>query len=503
MRLLPISFSTQILPGTFEYALSYLVDNEIDLSIFDNLYKNDETGASAYDPAIMIKIILYAYSRGIISSREIAKRCKQNIIFMALSADTRPHFTTIASFVSKMGDEVIHLFRNVLLICDDMDLISKDMFAIDGCKLPSNASKEWSGTKEDIEKKLKKMEKIVRRIVKRHKDLDTSIKETDEYKSEQKQLETLRKKARKLKKWLRENDDKKSRAGNVVKSNVTDNESAKMTTSHGVIQGYVGVAAADEKHQVVVSAEAFGEGQENHLLKPMVESTRKNFTKIYSHSPDVFKKTKLTADNGFSSEKNMEYLSNEKIDAYIPDTNFRKRDPRFSSAKRHKVKRKSKKKERFTPSDFIYDLEKFTCICPAGCSMYLKNRNFKSRGKHAVAFQAREADCRACRFKIKCLKDSNQVSPRQVHIFTGKMVSGEESYTQKMIRKIDTDKGRHLYSKRLAIVEPVFGQIKYAKKMNRFTLRGEKKVNIQWKLFCMVHNIGKIFRYGPELAYNR
>ena len=155
MRLLPISFSTQILPGTFEYALSYLVDNELDLSIFDNFYNNDETGSSAYDPAIMIKIVLYAYSRGIISSREIAKRCKQNIIFMALSADTRPHFTTIASFVSKMGDEIIYLFRDVLLICDDMGLISKEMFAIDGCKLSSNASKEWSGKKSDFDNKLR------------------------------------------------------------------------------------------------------------------------------------------------------------------------------------------------------------------------------------------------------------------------------------------------------------------------------------------------------------
>ena len=344
------------------------------------------------------------------------------------------------------------------------------------------------------------MEKEVRRIVKKHKDLDESIKETDEYKREQKQLETLRKKAKKIKKWLKENEDSKSRAGNVVKSNITDNDSAKMKTSNGVIQGYNGVATVDEKHQVVVSAEAFGEGQENHLLRPMVESTRKNFDSIRSHSTDVFEQTKLSADSGFHTEDNMEYLANEEIDAYIPDTNFRKRDPRFSTAKRHKSKLKAKKTVRFKPDDFIYDLKNFTCTCPAGCSMYLKNSNFHSRGNHAVAFQAREADCSLCRLRVKCLRNPSQVTPRQVHIFTGKRINDEESYTQKMIRKIDSDRGRYLYSKRLAIVEPVFGQIKWAKKMNRFTLRSEKKVNIQWKLFCMVHNIGKIFRYGPEFA---
>jgi len=88
-KFIPIHFDKQILPGTFEYSLHYLIDNEIDLSIFDSRYQNDETGAPAYDPAILLKIILYAYSKGITSSRDIAQCCRKNVIFMALSADTR------------------------------------------------------------------------------------------------------------------------------------------------------------------------------------------------------------------------------------------------------------------------------------------------------------------------------------------------------------------------------------------------------------------------------
>ena len=146
-KFIPIHFSKQILPGTFEYTLNYLIDNELDLSIFDKKYKNDDTGAPAYDPAILLKIVLYGYSKGIISSRKIAQCCHENIIFMALSADTRPHFTTIAEFISRMDKEIVQLFRDILLICDDQGLIGKEMFAIDGCKLPSNASKEWSRDK--------------------------------------------------------------------------------------------------------------------------------------------------------------------------------------------------------------------------------------------------------------------------------------------------------------------------------------------------------------------
>ena len=113
-KFIPIRFSKQILPGTFEYTLNYLIDNELDLSIFDERFKNDETGAPAYDPKILLKIILYAYSRGIISSRRIARACRENVVFMALSADTRPHFTTIANFISTMDKEVVKLFLEVL-----------------------------------------------------------------------------------------------------------------------------------------------------------------------------------------------------------------------------------------------------------------------------------------------------------------------------------------------------------------------------------------------------
>jgi len=98
----------------------------------------------AYDPGILLKIIRYAYARGIISSREIERCCRENIMFMALSADTQPHFSMFAGFISSMSDEITTLFRDVLLVCEEMGLIGKELFAIDGCKLPSNASKEWS-----------------------------------------------------------------------------------------------------------------------------------------------------------------------------------------------------------------------------------------------------------------------------------------------------------------------------------------------------------------------
>jgi len=173
-KFISIHFEKQILPGTFEYSLNHLIDHELELTFFDERYKNEETGAPAYDPRILLKIVLFAYSRGIVSSRKIAQACEENIIFMALSADSRPHFTTIADFIATMDKEIIHLFRDVLLVCDDLGLIGKEMFAIDGCKLPSNASKEWSGTRADFERKAVKMETAICRIVEKHREQDQS-----------------------------------------------------------------------------------------------------------------------------------------------------------------------------------------------------------------------------------------------------------------------------------------------------------------------------------------
>jgi len=119
--------------GTFEYALSHIVDNRLDLSAFDKRYCNDKKGAAAYSPAVMLKVILLGYSRGFISSRRIADACATNVTFMSLSGDAQPHWTSIASFVAKMKDQIEPLFTQILMICDEEGLIGRNMFAIDGC----------------------------------------------------------------------------------------------------------------------------------------------------------------------------------------------------------------------------------------------------------------------------------------------------------------------------------------------------------------------------------
>ena len=102
-----------------------------------------------------------------------------------------------------------------------------------------------------------------------------------------------------------------------MQSNVTDNESVKMKTSHGVQQGYNGIAVVDSKHQVVVNAEAFSEGQDYNLLKPALEETKETF-KVIGIGDDILQGTIVTADTGFHTTENLAYLEGEKIDGIFP-----------------------------------------------------------------------------------------------------------------------------------------------------------------------------------------
>ena len=144
--LIAVSLEDQLKPGSLEFAIHTLVETRMDTSIFEDRYSNDETGRWAYNPKILLKIVLFGYSQGLISSRKLERACKKDVTFMALSCLQHPDHSTIAGFVSCMKDEILPLFRDVLLVCEEEGLLGGTLFALDGCKLPSNASKQWSGT---------------------------------------------------------------------------------------------------------------------------------------------------------------------------------------------------------------------------------------------------------------------------------------------------------------------------------------------------------------------
>jgi len=471
--LIPIELEKQITPGSLEYAIHKLVEERVKIDAFEKKLKNDETGRPAYNPKVMLKIILLAYSKGIISSRKIERACKENILFMALSCQQCPDHSKIAEFISAMKEEIQPLFRDILLVCEELKLLGGTSFALDGLKLPSNASKHWSGTHGELKKKQEKLEEKIEKLVKTHQLADKKERlevEGMEVEKEELELDKIRKKAEKIEKYLAATEPKIGKQGKEIKSNITDNESCKMSTSNGVIQGYNGQALVDEKHQIIVHSEAFGSGQDYGHVIPMIDGAKENI-KAIGKGDNYFEGKTFTADANYHSSENIKKCEEEKLDAYIPDVDFRKRDSRLESQKKYK----EEKVERYELEEFRYDAKSDSYLCPKG--KRLSRKSSRSIKEGYLQYAAKKEECIGCEDRNKCLR-----MPNGIRKYLTIAMKNEDSISKRMRDKIDTKEGRLKYERRLAIVEPVFGNIKAQKGLNRFTLRTKAKVDIQWRL---------------------
>ena len=488
----PIYLEDQLSPGTLEFAIHYLVETRMDLSCFDENYKNDETGRSAYDPKILLKIVLFAYSRGLIGSRRIEQACRENVTFMALSCGQKPDHSTIAAFVSSMKHEIGPLFCDVLLVCEEEGLLGGTFFALDGVKLPSNASMQWSGTHSKLERKKQRIEAKVKQILQEHERADKGDDDSPGpgsfggRASREKQIARLQKQAERIEKWLSENEKKYGKNGKEITSNITDNDSAKMITSHGYIQGYNSQALVDDKHQVVVHGEAFGTVSDHEHVGPLMEGAKENMEAI-GHDEDYFSGTIFTADTNYHSQSNIEKCQELELDAYIPDRYYRRRDPRYAGQKRYWPKRK-----KYALEDFHHDEATDEYVCPNGKRLKVKLKELYRDGLVYRVYIAEKKDCKGCTLRLKCLSARGG---KRKYLWVPIAVQ-LSNLSRRMAGKVDTEKGRKIYPRRIAIAEPVFANIRTHKRLDRFTLRGKVKVNIQWLLYCMVHNIGKIANYG-------
>ncbi len=241
------------------------------------------------------------------------------------------------------------------------------MFAIDGVTLPSNASKHRSGTRAEFAAQATKLEAVAQTMLARHRAEDAAPCEPTRVAKEAARVATLERDAAEIRTWLAAHpDDRRGPTGGLRKSNHTDNDSAKMAASNGVLEGYTGVAAVDAAHQIVVAAAAFGTGAEQECLLPMVDAT------------DALRgqETLITADAGYHSEANRRALATNGVDAHRAAP-----DPLHDKSATTEVPRL------FQPTDFQYDATARTCVCPAGKSLYRKGAQLATKGYLADHFQ--------------------------------------------------------------------------------------------------------------------
>jgi transposase len=486
---MPVIFNRQLLPGTFEQMLDELVGTRIDLSAFDKNYNNDHTGAPAVPPEALLKLIIFAYFKGCISSRSIQELNDYNIIAKALTGDMYIHFTTIAHFISSNGECIKDVFAQVLMYSNELKLISGEDFSVDGLRLPSNASIEMSGTEDELKKRLATCQKMSETHVERHKrkDAQGAVDENTQALFEKRQ-KSLRQKADKMAAFLGSMEKKIGSDGNEIKSNVTDNDSATIKSGGGFIQGYIGIAVTDAKSQVIVCAKAVGSANEGEHLPGLLEQTLETL----ENAGIVVEEDKgitLLADSNYHSEDNLVACKERGVEAIIPDG-------------RDKLRTGPDGEKRYDVEDFKYNEEDDSYECPQGKVLEYKGSK-KHDGVESKEYRAKEGDCKACPDYTKCSrsrKGENERRPCKTLSISKSSEPG--SQCRQMRAKLGTVEYQDKYARRIQISEPVNANIKYCKGLNRFTLRSKGKVNGQWLLFCLVHNLGKCLngRNAEELS---
>ena len=205
----------------------------------------------------------------------------------------------------------------------------------------------------------------------------------------------------------------------------------------------------------------------------------------------------VLGDTGFFTEQNLQEAEERAIEVLIPDPQFRQRDPYFAEKKAEKVPKQPKK---YTREDFKYAEKEDAYICPAGERLECKG-TVALRNNSGKKYQAKSGSCGMCPLKDRCITMKKKTSDKPVRTLYIADQKHAENLSAKMRETIDEPANRELYSRRMQIIEPVFANIKHCKGMNRFMLRGEEKVNNQWQLYCIVHNIGKCVK--PTEAQHR
>jgi len=475
---LSVHLKEQLIPGSFEYMLNEIIGTKIDLGAFDKKYKNDETGAGAVPPSVLLKLIIYGYHNGCISSRKIYELNNTNIIAKALTGDMEIHWTTIAGFISGNKEAVKETFEQVLTYCNELGLIGGKDFAMDGLRLPSNASIDMSGTEKQLKKRLEVYQKMAAKHIERHarRDAQGAGDEGTEERFENRQKQ-LNGRIEKIGAFLKKMKKKEGRDGKEIQSNVTDNESAMIHSSKGFIQGYIGIAVADQKSQVITSAQAFGNANETEYMPEMLDRNAENLEGA-GVKKEEGKKITVRADANYFSEENLKACEERGVEAVIPDSQTKRRlGPDGEN--------------RYDVDDFKYDEEADSYKCPQGKTLEYK-RTTEQKGVKGKVYQASLTDCKSCPAFSKCSWSRKEQSEQNQGKALRIIDSNEPgSLCRGMRKKFESVECQDKYADRIQIVEPVFANIRYCKGLNRFTLRGKEKVNSQWLLYCMVHNLGK------------
>ena len=446
--LLPPSVEDYVPEGHLARLIDEVVDT-LDTRAIEAKYSL--LGQKSYHPKLLIKLLFYGYSRGVNSGRKIASLCESDTAYMYLARQYRPDFRTINDFRKNNIKSIETFFVDILRMCVKLGLGKVGSLIMDSTKLRANASGNKSRDKVGYQRWQQKLSEQIKeglaQGVKEDEEEDEIFGENrgDELPEELRKKASLKSKIQQVLEELKKEDEK---------VNLTDTD-AKFIKDKSVLSLNYSCQVGITEDRLIVAAYATNEASDKKQLSKIIEHAEKNVQRNFNV---------VLADSGYASYDNYQWLEEKAKTAYIPDQEF--------------VSEKKKQTNPYHRNHFIYQAQTDCYLCPQGKPLiFQSNYENKKLKQQSRIFQGTQ--CHQCQVKSSCTSAACRTIHQELR----------EHLRAKARSNLTSEQGKKLYGKRKSTIESVFGNLKHNLKYRMFQLRGLLKVNSEFLLMCIAHNL--------------
>lgn len=477
--LLPPNVKDMIPQDHICFLIEDVVD-KLDFSKFDIKYSG--AGHPAYHPRILCKVLTQSMIDRVRPSRSIARNGRENVVFIYLAENLAPDFRTISDFRKNNQGLLKDIFKITVSTAKELGAIGLEQLSIDGSKLKACAANNSSVTKEQLDVIEQYVNNELREGIEIDKVEDKHFKDCRGYdqlkETDKKKIKSLiAKYYNRIKKYehdgVSEIKDTIKEARNELEENeldkvsLTDPEARFMLNKKGRKElSYNPQITTDHKTGMIVANDVCKETTDHHQLEPQIELVEENCGKLKEG-------TKVTADNGYYSGENINYLNTKKLDGYIPD-----------QEDSQKAKGKESEIGRFDKTNFKYDEKKDEYVCPRNKKLKFSYETYDKQKKRVIR-SYRGVACAGCPLGGECTKSKDGIRKLKIYSF--------EKERKDMAKKMKTKRAKEIYKKRKEVVERVIGHYKENLGFRGFLTRGLKAVRNEFNLACAAHNLRKIW----------
>lgn len=457
-----------LLPHDHECYLYAELFEQLDTVSVESLYS--VKGQHAYHPRQIVAILIYAYSRGVFSSRQIERRCREDLSFMFIAEMNCPNFRVLSDFRKNHSSFFRDCFKQTVKLAMELKLASLGHISLDGSKFKADTSKHkamsYGRLKEKEQALCAEIDALIEQASRCDKEEDQAYRDKTGYEiPEDLQFKQDRLAKIQAAKQALEAREAQLNPGKTIEDSkqisFADTEARIMGKNGQFDYSYNGQISVDADHQIIVAQHISQHANDKQDVEPALQALQDSAGQL----PE-----KISADNGYFSANNLQAFAQAEVDAYIATD---------KGEKNHKTPLEDSERK-LVKADFIYDEATNTFTCPGG---QLLTQISQSKDGSRV-YQGRAEACAECPFKPRCCK-SEKGQARTIN------TDDKESLRQDMNRKMQTLAAKATYKQRKVIVEPVFGQIKNSG-FRSFSVRGKDKVAGEFSIVCAAHNFKKI-----------